>query len=319
MDKICLVGAGNWGQNYIPILFKRNVLSAIVEKDINIIKRLKSNFPKVEFYNNFSKVPLEKYNGYIVATPANTHYKITKEIIKHNKHVLIEKPMTISLSESKEIYDLSLEKNVNVMVGHVLLFHPAFIKIKQLINEGIIGKIQYLYSNRLNLGKIRTHENVFWSFAPHDIALFQYFINNAPKEINSEGICHVQSGIHDTTITTIKYPNNIMGHIFVSWLHPFKEHRFVVVGSKGMISFEDSNKKKPLLFYDKTISWKNNIPIPKNGEITKIKYDSSMPLDNQVDYFINHLDGKKIKISNAKHGLEVMEILSKSTEKLNRD
>ena len=156
------------------------------------------------------------------------------------------------------------------MVGHLLLFHPAFTKIKQFLDDGYLGKLQYIYSNRLNLGTIRSDENVFWSFAPHDISLFQYFFQNNPIEVVSRGIDILQHGIHDSTITSLKYPNNTMGHIFVSWLHPFKEHRFVIVGSKGMIHFEDSLSNKPLLFYDKSVMFKGDIPIAEIGPTKQI-------------------------------------------------
>tara|TARA_B100001142_G_scaffold330318_1_gene398067 strand:+ start:5604 stop:6563 length:960 start_codon:yes stop_codon:yes gene_type:complete len=319
MKKICLIGAGNWGKNYLPILYKRKSLFGIVESNLDTVNSLKIKYPQTKFYHDINKVSLEEYDGYIIATPANTHFEIAKKILNAKKSVLVEKPMTSSYEDSKILYELSIEKKTNLMVGHVLLFHPAFIKIKELITNGKLGDLQYIYSNRLNLGKIRNHENVFWSFAPHDIALFQFIINKNPKKILSDGISHLQSGIHDSTITLIKYPNKIMGHIFVSWLHPFKEHRFVVVGNKGMISFEDSKDKKPLLFYDKSIEWKGDIPIPKDGKTTEIKYDQTKPLDNQVDYFLNHLYKNKITKSDAKSGLKVMEILHKSTYQLNKD
>ena len=135
-------------------------------------------------------------------------------------------------------------------MGHLLLFHPAILKMKAMIEDGIIGDIQYMYSNRLNLGVVRKEENVFWSFAPHDIALFQWLTDSYPININTQGMDILQNGIHDTTITTLEYPNKLMTHIYVSWLHPFKEHRIVIIGSKGMISFEDSIAGKPLIFYN---------------------------------------------------------------------
>ena len=142
------------------------------------------------------------------------------------------------------------------MVGHVLLFTPAVKKIKEMLDKGEIGELQYLYSNRLNLGKVRTEENVFWSFAPHDIAIFQYLTDSFPK-INANGSTFLQKGIPDSTMTQLEYENGVKGHIFVSWLHPFKEHRLVVIGSEAMISFEDSLDEKPLKLYSKKINLKS--------------------------------------------------------------
>jgi len=219
-------------------------------------------------------------------------------------------------ADALRLHELSIKHNVNLMVGHVLLFHPAFQKIKDLIEDGTLGDLQYLYSNRLNLGTIRTEENVFWSFAPHDVALFQWLTGSYPEMINSSGMDILQNGIHDTTVTTLEYRQKLMGHIYVSWLHPFKEHRFVVVGSKGMIRFEDSLEGKPLVFYDKSVTWDNGKPIPRSGPTRDVRFEDGMPLTRELQYFVDHLNGESIKISNSEHAIEVMKILETATESL---
>ena len=224
--------------------------------------------------------------------------------------------MTLDFSSAKKINDLAKQKNVNLMVGHLLLFHPAFRKMKEIINDGIIGEIQYIYSNRLNHGTFRSDENVFWSFAPHDISLFNYFFEENPIDIHSHGSDILQKGIHDTTITSFKYNDNKMGHIFVSWLHPFKEHRFVIIGSKGMIHFEDSIDGKPLKLHFKKARFVNKFPLPEEGEIKKITYDNSMPLKNELKYFISNLHSEKIEMANGDSALDVIKILEDSTKSL---
>jgi UDP-2-acetamido-3-amino-2,3-dideoxy-glucuronate N-acetyltransferase len=316
MKRVCVVGAGRWGINHIKTLHGLNALGGIVESDNMVLDSLKTAYPNIQCFNNLSDALLEDFDGYTVATPAPTHFKVAKQIIESGKHVLIEKPITLKSGEAEKLADLAKEKNVNLMVGHVLLFHPAFTKIKSLLEDGILGDLQYMYSNRLNLGTIRTEENVFWSFAPHDIALFQYFTKSFPNKVTSRGVDTLQDGIHDTTITSLEYPNRIMGHIFVSWLHPFKEHRFVIVGSKGMIRFEDSAEGKPLIFYDKTVDWKDNIPTPRNGPTKHIDYESVMPLTEELKYFVDHLDGSPIMICDSQSAVEVMKILETATESL---
>ena len=316
MKRVCVVGAGRWGINHIKTLHSLNVLGGIVESDIMVLDSLKTAYPNVQCFNNLSDALLEDFDGYTVATPAPTHFTIAKQIIETGKHILIEKPITLKSDEAEVLADLANEKDVNLMVGHVLLFHPAFNKIKSLIDDGSLGDLQYIYSNRLNLGTIRTEENVFWSFAPHDIALFQYFTNSFPDKITSLGVDTLQEGIHDTTITTLEYPNRVMGHIFVSWLHPFKEHRFVIVGSKGMIRFEDSAEGKPLIFYDKGVDWKDNIPFPRSGPTHNIDYETAMPLTEELKYFVNHLDGSQISICHSQSAIDVMKILESATESL---
>ena len=251
---ICVVGAGYWGKNHIKTLSQLNVLRGIVEEDKAILKILLNKYPGVSGHSSIEDALLKDYDGYTIATPAKTHFEIAKAIINAQKNLLIEKPMTLSIKEAEQLVLLSEKNKINAMVGHVLLFHPAVKKIKELLKRGDIGDLQYLYSNRLNLGKVRTEENVFWSLAPHDIAIFQYLTDSVPKKINATGSTFLQEGIPDSTLTQLEYKNGVKGHIFVSWLHPFKEHRLVVIGSEAMISFEDSLEDKPLKLYSKKLT-----------------------------------------------------------------
>ena len=224
--------------------------------------------------------------------------------------------MTLSIKEAEQLVLLSEKNKINAMVGHVLLFHPAVKKIKELLKRGDIGDLQYLYSNRLNLGKVRTEENVFWSLAPHDIAIFQYLTDSVPKKINATGSTLLQEGIPDSTLTQLEYKNGVKGHIFVSWLHPFKEHRLVVIGSEAMISFEDSLEDKPLKLYSKKIDLKSGIPEKIDGPVELIPFDKRMPLDLEMEYFINHLEDKKPKVSSIKHGYEVVKTLVDASQQI---
>jgi len=237
--KICVVGGGNWGRNHIRTLRELGNLAGIVEPHLETREQLKSENPKIQVFDDINNAVGKSFDGFVVATPANTHYEIAEFLIHHKKPVLVEKPLALTAPRALKLDTLAKENGVPLMVGHVMLFHPAIKKIKELIEDAKIGKLEYLYSNRLNLGTIRTEENILWSFAPHDISIFQHFINEKPIEVVSRGGAFIQSHIHDTTMTILRYPKNIVGHIFVSWLHPFKEHRLVVIGSKGMLSFED--------------------------------------------------------------------------------
>ena len=254
------------------------------------------------------------FSGYVIATPANTHYSIAKLILNAKKHLLIEKPFTLDISHAEELVTLSKKIKVNLMVGHLLLFHPAIKKIKEMISNDIIGDLKYIYSNRLNFGKVRETENVFWSLAPHDISLFQFFTESFPKSIDFKGSDFLNNHVFDSSVTTMEYPNSISGHIFLSWLHPFKEHRLVLIGSKGMITFEDSKKEKPLTFYESRYVFKSNELEEINGKTIQIDYDNKMPLTEELKYFAEHLDGKMINKCNADHALEVTKILISALE-----
>jgi len=314
--RICVVGAGRWGMNHIRTLVRLGFLAGIVESDDGKRNDLKEQFPSVPNFSSIRDAIDEDFDGFIVATPAETHYEIAKFIIEHRKHVLVEKPITLKADESRDLKSMAEEKGVNLMVGHLLLFHPAIRKMKELIKAGKIGKLQYMYSNRLNLGTVRTEENILWSFAPHDISIFQYFTESFPEEIMSRGGAFLQPGIHDSSMTILTYPGNRVGHIFVSWLHPFREHRIVVIGSKGMFSFEDSSSEKHILFYEKGIDWIQGEPITRDGPTDVIPCESTLPLDEELKYFAAHLDGRPVEIADARNAVEVLEILEKATESL---
>ncbi len=314
--KICVVGAGKWGINHIRTLNELGALGAVVDQDSDLLDTIKELYPFCDVFNDLSDALQMGFDGYVIATPPSSHYSLGKKVIKARKPVLIEKPFTLDYASAKKLNDLAKKEDVNIMVGHVLLFHPAFNKMKEIIDAGTIGNIQYLYSNRLNLGTFRSDENVFWSFAPHDISLFNYFLGQSPSSISSQGVDILQKNIHDITLATFKYSENRMGHIFVSWLHPFKEHRFIIVGSKGMLSFEDSVTSKPLVLYDKKAEFVNSMPNEKIGENQNIAYDNTSPLKNELEYFISNIDSNDFNIASGDSAAEVIKILEKASESL---
>jgi len=315
--KICVVGAGQWGKNHITTLFSLGALGGIVESNKKVLDKYLKLYPNVKHFASLEDALLDKtIDGFTIATPAETHFQIAQRLLQAGKHVLVEKPLALTVEDAEKLGQLSKKNNTTLMVGHVLLFHPAIIEIKNMIKNKKIGKLQYLYSNRLNLGQVRTEENVFWSLAPHDIAIFQYFIDDYPIQIDSMGSSFLQEGIQDLTMTHLKYKNEVEGHIFVSWLHPFKEHRLVVVGSEGMISFEDSKEEKPLKLYSKKFDFKNGIPEKIDGPVELIHFDNKMPLTAEMEYFINNLGNKDLKTANASHALDVIKILVEASEQI---
>ena len=314
--KVCVVGAGRWGKNHIKTLRNLGNLGGIVESDTVIRNDCQKKYSDIKIFANIKEAVRENFDGFTVATPAETHFEIAKFIINHKKHVLVEKPITLKAAEAISLKKLAEENGVNLMAGHLLLFHPAIRKIKELVEKGKIGKFEYIYSNRLNLGTVRTEENILWSFAPHDISIFQHLMRSMPIEIVSRGGAFLQPHIHDSSMTVLTYPENVVAHIFVSWLHPFKEHRIVVIGSKGMLSYEDSSDTKNILFYEKGIDWIQGEPIKRDGPTDIIPYDKSMPLTEELKYFVDHLNGDPIETADAQNAIEVLEILEKASESL---
>ena len=313
--KICVVGAGSWGRNHIRTLQKIGSLGGVVDTNSSMLGGVKKEFPSCLTFSSLEDSFKIYFDAYIVATPPKSHFYIAKRIIEKKRHLLVEKPITLDLNEAKELNNLAKKNNVSLMVGHLLLFHPAFIKIKNIVDEGKIGDIQYIYSNRLNLGSFRNDENVLWSFAPHDISLFNYFFESLPLTVFSNGVDILQKGVHDTSITSFKYNRNRMGHIFVSWLHPFKEHRFVLIGSKGMLHFEDARKNKKLMFYKKSVDLKGDVPKSKTDGEIEVSFSNELPLESELKYFISNMEGK-IEKANGDSAVDVMKVLDLASKSL---
>ncbi len=309
IKKICVIGGGRWGQNHIRTLFQMGALGGIVESNPTRLEELQEKYP-VEGFTDLNTAMAHGFDGYTIAAPAPFHFDIAKTLLTKGQHVLVEKPLTLSAESSKELVEIAKENNAQLMVGHVLLFHPAIRKIKELIDDGKIGKLNYIYSNRLNLGTVRTEENVFWSLAPHDVSIFDYFVGKPALSIEASGQKFLQPTVYDSTLAQLTYPNNVHGHIFASWFHPFKEHRLVVVGSKGMLSFEDSSIDKNIVFHNKQIEFDNGVPVKVEHPDEIIPYEKKMALTEELAYFVNNLDGK-IEIADGKSGYEVVKVLEK--------
>ncbi len=315
MNKICVIGGGRWGQNHIRTLFEMGNLGGIVESNPKRLNELLDKYP-VKGFSDVESALQENFDGFTIAAPASLHYEIAKLLLQNGKSVLVEKPMTLSAETSLELVELAKANGAQLMVGHVLLFHPAIIKIKELIDSGKIGKLYYIYSNRLNLGTVRTEENVFWSLAPHDVSILDYFVGKPAISIEARGQKFLQSEVYDSTMAQLTYPDNVHGHIFASWLHPFKEHRLVVIGSEGMLSFEDSSTDKNIVFHNKRIQFEEGIPTKVEAPDEIIPYDKKMPLNEELAYFVNNLD-KKIDVADGQSGYEVVKVLEKVQKLIN--
>ena len=306
-NKIAVIGYGYWGKNHARVLGELGCLSGVYDPLIS-----DNTNSDIKFFHNIDDV-VSNSTAAIISTPATTHFEIAKSVISE-LDLLIEKPMAMSVEECVELESLSMSNNKIIMVGHQLHFHPAIQEIKNIINKGILGKTKYIYSNRLNMGKIRTKENVLWSFAPHDISLILEIVNSDVTSINIQGSNIINKNVEDATLTNFTFKNGINAHIFVSWFHPFKEQRFVVIGDKGTIVFTDSVENNKLVLYQTEINSKG-LEI-SNHDSQVISYKNSEPLKNQAIYFIEAINTRHCEINNASHGRKVIEVLEKSTELL---
>ncbi len=247
--KIGLVGLGYWGKNILRNLYELDVLDTVCDSNFKVIEKRKKDFPSLKFTSSFDDILNNpEINAVAIATPAVTHYELVKKALNANKDVFVEKPLALKYDNGKELVALAQKKNKILMVGHILQYHPAIIKLKEIVKKGELGKVQYIYSNRLNIGKLRVEENILWSFAPHDISVILEFMEEEPSKINSFGESYLSKGIYDVTLTTLEFKNKVKAHIFVSWLHPFKEQKLIIVGSKAMAVFDDLTKEKLFIY-----------------------------------------------------------------------
>jgi UDP-2-acetamido-3-amino-2,3-dideoxy-glucuronate N-acetyltransferase len=223
MVKVALIGIGYWGKNLARVFNELGVLSVICDTNNEALGIAAKNYPNTKITQDIEQIYRDKeIDAVVIASPAVTHYELAKKALLSKKHVFVEKPLSLAIQEGQDLVRLVQESGKILMVGHILNYHPAIIKLKELIASDELGKIEYIYSNRLNIGKLRKEENILWSFAPHDISVILMLLGEFPKQVKSFGGWYLQKGIYDTTLTTLDFPSQIKAHIFVSWLHPFK-------------------------------------------------------------------------------------------------
>ncbi len=312
MKKICVIGGGRWGENHIRTLHEMGTLGAVVDMTAARLEELREKYGMAT-YTDLDAAIRQGYDGYVVSTSAETHYSIGKKLLSLGLPTLIEKPMTMHVAESRELVEIAESTGANFMVAHILLFHPAINKIKELIDSGAVGDIYYMYSTRIKFGVVRTEENVFESFAPHDLATLNYFAGVPAESMILHRGYFLQEDICDYVLAYLEYPNNVKAHIQVSWLHPFKEQRVVVVGSKGMIWFDDAGDKQVRLC-NKHIEWIDGIPTCRESESEIVPVDySQMPLERELRYFVDHLESPP-EYSTGADGYALVKALAESRE-----
>ncbi len=309
---IAVIGCGYWGKNLVRNFAQLGALHTICDSDPEKLPQFRSLYPSVNTEIDYHHIlDNEEIKGVVLATPAVLHYSMAKEALSANKDVFVEKPLALRVEQGRELVELAEEKSKILMVGHLLEYHPAVVRLKELVDKGELGKIQYIYSNRLNLGKFRTEENILWSFAPHDISVILLLLGGEmPREVSAHGGSYLHSDIADVTLTTMDFKDGVRAHIFVSWLHPFKEQRLLVVGNRKMAEFNDANPTDKLLLYAHDIEWIERLPVahPKEAEI--IQVPSEEPLKIECQDFISCMETRQKPGVDGNKGLQVLEVLS---------
>jgi UDP-2-acetamido-3-amino-2,3-dideoxy-glucuronate N-acetyltransferase len=318
---VAVVGIGRWGKNLARNFFQLGVLHSICEMNESLLDEAQKLYPDVHVTSNYHAL-LENpsIKGIVIAAPAILHYKLVKEALLMGKDVYVEKPFCMDTAEGEELHQLAKERNLILMVGHILHYHPCVVKLKSMVKSGAIGALQYIVSNRLNLGSIRLEENALWNFAPHDISVILALCDNRmPVEVKCSGSAYVSPGIVDMSLTVLHFEGDLKAHIFVSWLNPFKEQKMTVIGSEGMIVFDDTLPwKDKLTYYPNYLRWINDsIPVaaPVPGE--KIEVAEAEPLKEECAHFIKCCDERLTPITDSQEGLRVLKVLQLAQESMN--
>jgi UDP-2-acetamido-3-amino-2,3-dideoxy-glucuronate N-acetyltransferase len=307
--RVAVVGVGYWGKNLVRNFSDLGVLAALCDAEMSVEMQNRETYGNVAFHRDFKNVLSDSsINAIALATPAVTHYEMAKAALESGKDVFVEKPLAVDVAHGEELVRIAKERGRILMVGHILRYHPAILKLQDMIREGKLGKIHYLYSNRLNIGKIRTEENILWSFAPHDISVVLALLNEMPVRVSCQGGSYLTPGLPDVTLSHFEFQSGVQAHIFVSWLHPVKEQKLVVVGSDKMAVFDDTAPQKLCLFPHK-VEWRNRIPTAVKAEAEFVELDSQEPLRAECQHFLQCVESRSTPVSDGQEGLRVLRVL----------
>lgn len=317
---VAVIGSGYWGKNLVRNFNQLGVLHSICDKNIATLRAFQEEYPDKNFQTSFEPVLQNpSIDAVVIATPAETHFELAKLALAAGKDVFVEKPLSLKVTEAEELDRLAKAEGRILMVGHILLYHPAITKLKEIIDSGELGKIYYVYSNRLNLGKFRAEENILWSFAPHDISVMLYLLGERPVSVSAQGGSYLNTDVPDVTISVLSFKSGVKGHIFVSWLHPDKEQRLVVVGSKKMAVFNDTLKEGKLRIHDKGVEWVHRQPVPRKDEVEFVSLKDYEPLRAECEHFLRCIKDREVPKTDGINGIEVLKVLNACQESLERN
>ena len=320
-----MVGIGYWGPNLLRNFTQIDKcrMKTCCDLDEQSLKKVQSQYPEINTTKKYSDLLDDpEIDAIIVAVSAAKHYDLVKLAINKNKHVFVEKPLTLNISDAEDLVKLANEKNVKLMVGHLMEYHPAIEKLKQMIQSGELGEIYYIYSQRINLGRIRKDENALWSLAPHDISIIMYLLESEPITVNAVGQSYLQDGIEDVAFLNMTFPNNIMAHVQLSWLDPHKIRKTTIVGSKKMVVFDDMDTSEMIKIYDKGVE--NNVSPGSFGESMVLRFGDVIvpyikvtePLRLECLHFLDCIINDKQPRSDGMDGLRVVKVLQSAQKSL---
>ena len=321
--RVAVVGAGNWGRNHVRTLaaLPEAELVAVCDADASRRDAVERQYPTVRTTEHVGDA-LDMADAAVIATPAAFHPEHARAAIERGLPVLVEKPFALSVRAAESMAELAAKNDVPVVVGHLLLFHAAVERLKALIDDGELGDLYYLYSQRVNLGQVRPDENALWSFGPHDAAVAVELLGATPTSVSAYGKSYIQNGIEDVVFMMLEFPSGAMAHVQMSWLDPHKERRLTVVGSKKMVVFDDMQNREKLKIYDKGVerppeysSFGESLSI-REGDIAIPRIPNVEPLGAELRHFLAVASGTETSRAPAANGVAIVRILEAASESL---
>jgi predicted dehydrogenase len=324
--RVGVIGLGYWGPKLVRNLASLHGVEMAKASDLKVerLEDLKQKFPEIEVTKNYKDLLNDTVDAVVIATPVSTHYKLAKEALSVGKHVLLEKPFTRTSEQGQELIDLAKKNNCRLMVGHTFLYNPAIEEIRKIIMSGELGDIYYLNASRVNLGLLQPDINVMWDLAPHDLSILNYILNDDPTKVSAVGSVFINKSrnLHEVVYMNLRYKNNTIANLRVSWLDPFKMRRLTVVGSKKMLVFNDILEKKVIL-HDKgvevppySLTEEEFSASYREGPETVVPITWTEPLKMECQHFIDCINSGTSPRSNGENGLKVIKILETAQRSL---
>jgi len=308
--KVAVLGGGYWGRNLVRNFFELGALKWICDMDTAALSEFQSKYSGVSGTTDYREVlEDDEIDAVVIATPAVMHHEHALLAMKHGKDVFVEKPLALDLSQGIEITGMAEKCGRVLMVGHILEYHPAVKKLKSIVSSGELGEVRYVYSNRLNLGKVRQEESILWSFAPHDISIISGLIGAQLETVSASAGCYLQSDIADVTVTNLTFSGGVKSHIFVSWLHPYKEMKLVVIGDRKMAVFNDAIAEDKLVIYDKGIEWEADLPVARHESETPVVLEKQEPMKEECSHFLDCVRNRAKPLTGGENALNVLQVL----------
>jgi predicted dehydrogenase len=316
--QVAAIGCGYWGKNLARNFAELGALAAICDPNPTATLALTNRYrARVATFDAVLRD--DDIAGVAIAAPAALHADLTRRAIEAGKHVFVEKPLALTVAEAEQLCALAERRDRRLMVGHLLQYHPAFIKLRELVREGALGRLEYISSTRLNLGKVRREEDILWSFAPHDLSMILSLVGEEPCDVTAQGGYYLHKTIADVTTTLLAFPGGEQAHVFVSWLHPFKEQKLAVIGDRAMVVFDDGQPwTSKLVIYPHRIEWREAVPVPQKAEADPVALDEGEPLNIECQHFLDCIASGSRPRTDGREGLRVLRVLARASEALKR-